>query len=71
MYKQLGALAFSGKTPLCPKCGEGLSGDKHPCFTESGFIYRTRACNACQSTIFTKQTQEEITGIETIAAHAG
>lgn len=65
-----GALRFRGRIPLCPECGGPLGSDKDPVPSESGFIYRERLCENCGAKVYTKQTQEEITGIETFSACA-
>lgn len=65
-----GGLRFRGRIPVCPECNGPLGSDKDRIESESGFIYRKRLCEICGAKVYTKQTREEITGIETFSACA-
>lgn len=52
----------------CPECGGKLGFDRDAYTSDSRFIYRARPCSACGAIIHTKQSPEEVTGVEREAA---
>ncbi len=57
-------LEFKGRVPLCPICSGGLGADRDCVASSSGFVYRKRLCRDCGAVVHTKQSREEVTGVE-------
>lgn len=48
----------------CPECGGKLDSDRDAVTSETRFIYRSRRCLSCGAIVHTKQSPEEVSGIE-------